>query len=291
MLELRQLGLPALRQVYDWNNGDAQGWDFEEWFRQASASNWIHYGVERLPDVPQADFNATVPGAPRAGEVASLRVVRTDMQSVFCGLRAVASMHADSIRGGLKYFRKVMPELTGRAADANLRTVHFYQPSSSLGETEDLIVYDYSAVSSILQKHCIADLPHEFLLRSLRVVFPLGSDDRNAIDEMYAESSQPVTIGCISLEKLNSETASIHLAFAPDAITTAELRPLLVSIGKTMFNHGIQQIEAAAGQHKGAAAIAQRCGLYPLRDDGGSIVYGMKASDYYNDPAKWDNLQ
>lgn len=149
MLELRQLGLPALRQVYDWNNGDAQGWDFEEWFRQASASNWIHYGVDR--------------------------------------------------EGQL--------------------------------------------------------------------------------------------IGCISLEKLNPETASIHLAFAPDAITTAELRPLLIGIGKTMFNHGIQQIEAAAGQHKGAAAIAQRCGLYPLRDDGGSIVYGMKASDYYNDPAKWDNLQ
>ena len=138
----------------------------------------------------------------------------------------------------------------------------------------------------------------------LRQVFDWnnGNDLGWNYDEWLQQNSQPNwlhygvdragnLIGCISLEMVNPKTASIHLAFAPNSIRTAELRPLLVSIGISLFDYGIQQIEAASGLHNGAAAIAQACGMRMIREENGEPVYGMTIGDYHQNPVKWDNMQ
>jgi hypothetical protein len=73
----------------------------------------------------------------------------------------------------------------------------------SVGLRRDILVYDKEWVEKVMANHGIlllksapighsryVESPYEFIKRSLTEIFPLGSPERNAIDEMYGEDSQ-----------------------------------------------------------------------------------------------------
>lgn len=159
----------------------------------------------------EPDFNAHIPGAPRAGCTAADRgQALWDVMTVLAGRRALGSVHADETRGGMEEIEEMWPlviEIVNRCSnDYDIRYVHVTHRDDQVGRRRDILVYDYDAVGAILRRHGLWNLPgqedkfgilryasnvaSEFLDRSLTEIFPLGSPERDAIDEMYGEDSQ-----------------------------------------------------------------------------------------------------
>jgi len=147
-----------------------------------------------------ADFNAGIAGVPRAGAVASdSAAVAEDIWSVMSGKRALASVHADEIRGGLEHFEWIAPLLTSQAQLAGLTVFRANEPDALVGRRRDLLLYNERRVLDVLRKYKIGQLPYEFLAESLQSVFPIGTPKRSAIDDLYGESSQKG----LSLRRMN----------------------------------------------------------------------------------------
>ena len=159
----------------------------------------------------EPDFNAHIPGAPRAGCTAADRgQALWDVMTVLAGRRALGSVHADETRGGMDEIEELWPliieAIDRHSSDYDIRYVHVVHRDDQVGRRRDVLVYDHDAVNAILQKYGLWDLPDagnnlgvlsygsnaasEFLDRSLTEIFPLGFPERNAIDEMYGEDSQ-----------------------------------------------------------------------------------------------------
>lgn len=164
------------------------------------------------------DWNEGIPGAPRAGDVADSQSSAVDMATVFDGSRAVGSMHADKLRGGLDTFDELLPGFLRQAFALGLEAIVFDQPDSMVGHRKDLLIFNRGRVQAVLNAMGIAETVDKFLTRSLEEIFKLGSFERYAIDELYGECSQPLRI-----ETLIDRTRSVIAAQIANAKSPAVL--------------------------------------------------------------------
>jgi hypothetical protein len=152
----------------------------------------------------EPDFNAHIPGAPRAGCTAADRgQALWDVMTVLAGRRALGSVHADETRGGMEEILDIQAltdEVVAGIRDSEgcweIETL-FVEHEDALGKRRDFFVFNRNKVSNRLRRHgfypkdtFFSDVVEPFLCRSLTEIFPLGSPERNAIDEMYGEDSQ-----------------------------------------------------------------------------------------------------
>jgi hypothetical protein len=144
----------------------------------------------------EPDFNAHIPGAHRADCTAADRgQALWDVMTVLAGRRALGSVHADETRGGMDEIEKLWPMIEESVSAAPRLWAALYEfKDGVVGKRRDILCYDMVKVIKLLEKHLghavSVQIMEGFLRRSLTEIFPLGSPERNAIDEMYGEDSQ-----------------------------------------------------------------------------------------------------
>lgn len=216
--QMSEIDSRSSNAVFIYHTDPRAAWqDFKHWHGKASKEQQDKFDAILLKMVKQEneDFNAHIPGVPRAGCTAADRgQALWDIMTVLAGRRALGSVHADETRGGMEEIRKLwsvieeVTSLTGRGAVSlddlpTLDCAYFEHEDAAVGKRRDILVYDREWVEKIMANHRIlllkaapigasryVESPCQFIKRSLTEIFPLGSPERNAIDEMYGEDSQ-----------------------------------------------------------------------------------------------------